>query len=120
MNFSMKMTTVDIYFDDLKKSKRKEVLDVIGSNKNYGALPIVSISADTDKKAHDLYCKLHKCLKIALTAPVQPNGDDLPIHANHIIVNLARSIESGETWYDASVDIWCGYFLELHGKEEKQ
>ena len=74
---------------------------------------------DPNKKAHDLYYKLHRCLKIALTASVQPNGDDLSIHANHIIVNLARSIESGETWYDASVDIWCGYFLNLYEKTRR-
>ena len=65
----------------------------------------------------DLYNKLHKCLKIALTAPTQKNGDELSCHANNIIRNLAKSIESGETWYDPTVEIWCDYFIGKHDKE---
>ena len=63
-----------------------------------------TIIEDPNKKAIDLYYKLHRCLKIAITAPAQPNGDNLSIHANNIIRNLAKSIESGETWYDESLD----------------
>ena len=72
------------------------------------------VQEDPNQKAHDLYYKLHKCLKIALTAPIQPNGDDLSVHANSIIRHLAKSIESGETWYDASLDNWCDYFLNMN------
>lgn len=71
-----------------------------------------------DEKAIKLYYKLHECLKISLTAPIQPNGDNLSCHANRIIVHLAKSIESGETWYDPSVDCWCDYFIEsVEGKQ---
>lgn len=69
-------------------------------------------------KAHNLYYKLHNCLKISLTAPVQPNGDNLSVHTNNIILKLAKSIESGETWYDSSVEAWCDYFLERNSKSE--
>ena len=65
----------------------------------------------------DLYNKLHKCLKIALTTPKQKNGDELSCHTNNIIRNLAKSIESGETWYDPTVEIWCDYFISKHDKE---
>lgn len=70
-----------------------------------------------EKPALDLYYKLHKCLKIALTAPIQPNGDDLSCHANSIICNLAKSIESGMKWYEPTVDIWCNYFLVFHSMD---
>lgn len=80
----------------------------------------VTVIEDPNKKAHDLYYKLHRCLKIALTAPRQPNGDSLSVHANSIIVSLAKSIESGETWYDASLDCWCDYFLSMNENEERQ
>ena len=79
-----------------------------------------TVQEGQNKKAHDLYYKLHRCLKVALTAPIQPNGDNLSIHANSIIVSLAKSIESGETWYDASLDCWCDYFLSMNEKGERQ
>jgi hypothetical protein len=61
---------------------------------------------DPNKRAIDLYYKLHKCLKKAMST------DDLGCHVNDIIVNLAKSIESHETWYDALIDVWCDYFLK--------
>lgn len=67
-----------------------------------------------EKLALDLYYKLHKCLKIALTAPAQPNGDDLSCHANNIICYLAKSIENNMKWYEPTVDIWCNYFLDTY------
>lgn len=63
-------------------------------------------------KAIELYYKLHKCLKISITAPTQPNGDELSCHTNRIICYLAKSIESGQKWYDVTVDVWCDYFIE--------
>ncbi len=65
---------------------------------------------DSNKKAIDLYNKLHKCLKISLDPK---NDDNLSCHTNNIIVNLAKSIESVETWYDVSVDVWCDYFIKM-------
>lgn len=70
-----------------------------------------------DQKARELYYKLHRCLKKSLSGAQSLNGDDLSCHANNIIRYLAKSIESGETWYDASVDIWCDYFLEGKTKQ---
>lgn len=67
-----------------------------------------------NENAHELYYKLHKCLKISLTAPIKKNGDDLSCYANNIICYLAKSIESGETWYNASVDVWCDYFIKMN------
>lgn len=67
-----------------------------------------------DEKAIELYYKLHKALEISITAPIQPNGDSLSVHTNNIVRHLAKSIESGETWYDASVDGWCDYFIKMH------
>ena len=64
-----------------------------------------TITEAPNKKAIDLYYKLHKCLAKAL------NSDVLSCHANNIIVNLAQSIESQETWYDPNTDAWCDYFL---------
>lgn len=64
----------------------------------------------------DLYNKLHKCLKIALTAPTQRNGDELSCHANNIIRYIAKSVDSGETWYDPTVEGWCDYFIGMHDK----
>ena len=74
----------------------------------------ITIIEDPNKKAIDLYYKLHKCLKISLdhNNNPKPNGDSLGCHTNSIIVNLAKSIESGEKWYDASIDGWCDYFIE--------
>ena len=72
----------------------------------------------TDKKAHDLYYKLHKALDISITAPIRPNGDSLSVHTNNIVCYLAKSIESGEKWYDASVDSWCDYFLKSTSPDE--
>lgn len=74
----------------------------------------ITIIEDPNKKAQDLYYKLHKCLKISLDPNNNPrqNGDNLSCHTNNIIVNLAKSIESQETWYDESVDAWCDYFIE--------
>ena len=80
----------------------------------------VTVMEDPNKKAHDLYYKLHRCLYIALTAPIQPNGDNLSCHANDIIRSLAKSIESGETWYDTLIDCWCDYFLSMNEKEDWQ
>lgn len=73
----------------------------------------ITIMEDPNKKAIDLYYKLHKCLKISLDPKNNPmqNGDNLSCHTNNIIINLARSIESGETWYDVSIDVWCDYFI---------
>ena len=73
-----------------------------------------------DERAINLYYKLHRCLKIALTAPVQPNGDNLSCHANNIIRHLAKSIESGEKYYDPTIDVWCDYFLDMNDKEESK
>lgn len=65
----------------------------------------VTIIEDENKAAIDLYYKLHRCLKKAM-------GDEkLSCHVNKIICHLAKSIESGETWFDASLDVWCDYFL---------
>lgn len=74
----------------------------------------ITIIEDLNKKAQDLYYKLHKCLKISLDPKnnPRPNGDNLSCHTNNIIVNLAKSIESEETWYDDSIDTWCDYFIE--------
>lgn len=59
-----------------------------------------------DEKAIELYYKLHKCLKKAMG-----NEEKLGCHVNNIIVKLAKSIESKETWYDERTDTWCDYFL---------
>ena len=69
-----------------------------------------TIIEDKNRKAHDLYYKLHKCLKRSLSGETE-NGDDLSCHTNAIVLHLAKSIESGETWFDESVDCWCNYFL---------
>lgn len=58
-----------------------------------------------DEKAMAIYYKLHKCLAKAM------NDEELVCHVNNIVVKLAKSIESGETWYDESTDKWCDYFL---------
>ena len=65
-----------------------------------------AVIIDPNKQAIDLYYKLHKCLVRAMS------NDDLGCHINNIIVSLAKSIESQETWYDSSVDVWCDYFLK--------
>ena len=58
-----------------------------------------------NEKAIAIYYKLHKCLTKAM------NDEELSCHVNNIIVKLAKSIESGETWYDEATDKWCDYFL---------
>lgn len=81
----------------------------------HGSYEILSVeSMEQEEKAHSLYYKLHDCLKVSLDEKNNPlpNGDYLSCHTNNIIVKLAKSIESGETWYDASTDVWCDYFLE--------
>ena len=75
----------------------------------------MTITTIENEKAINLYYKLHKALKISIVAPTQPNGDSLSTHTNSIVKYLAKSIESGETWYDATVDAWCDYFIK--GKE---
>lgn len=69
-----------------------------------------TIIEDENKKAHDLYYKLHKCLRRSLSGKAE-NGDELSCHTNSIVLYLAKSIGSGETWFDESVDGWCNYFL---------
>lgn len=69
------------------------------------AVKIAEIIEDENKKAIDLYYKLHKCLKKAMSE------EKLGCHINNIIVALAKSIESQETWYDESIDVWSDYFL---------
>lgn len=59
-----------------------------------------------DRKPVDLYYKLHECLKKAMA------DEKLSCHINSIVVYLAKSIESQETWFDASCDAWCNYFLQ--------
>ena len=71
-----------------------------------------TITEDPKKKGIDLYYKLHKCLTRSLSGKAQ-NGDELSCHTNNIIRYLAKSIESNEEWYDASVDAWCDYFLSF-------
>lgn len=75
---------------------------------------MIIIKESPNKKAMELYDKLHKCLKISLDPS---NRENLSCHTNNIIVNLAKSIESGETWYDVSIDVWCDYFIEMAGKQ---
>ena len=65
-----------------------------------------TVIEDKNKQAIDLYYKMHKCLEKAM------NSDKLGCHVNNIIVRLAKSIESQETWYDATYDTWCDYFLK--------
>lgn len=66
-----------------------------------------------NEKAIELYYKLHKCLKRAM------RNEKLGCHVNNIIVKLAKSIESGETWYDEATDGWCDYFLSFErGRKE--
>jgi len=62
-------------------------------------------------KAQEFYYKLHKCLKIAL------NNDKLSCHANNIIVQLGKSIESQYKYFDQSFDSWCDYFLSMNTKQ---
>jgi len=65
----------------------------------------VVIEESVKRLAIDLYFKLHKCLEKAMET------EKLSCQVNSIIVKLAKSIESNETWYDASTDVWCDYFL---------
>lgn len=80
----------------------------------HGDYEILSVeSVAYEEKGHTLYYKLHDCLKVSLDEKNNPlpNGDYLSCHTNNIIVNLAKSIESAETWYDANLEMWCDYFL---------
>lgn len=71
----------------------------------------ITITADPNRKGKDLYYKLHKCLRRAM------DEEKLSCHVNDIIVNLAKSISSKETWYDDLIDAWCDYFLRSGKKE---
>lgn len=72
----------------------------------------IKVECVENERAHNLYYKLHKALEISITAPIQPNGDSLSVHTNSIVCYLAKSIQSGETWYDPFVDSWCYYFID--------
>ena len=61
---------------------------------------------DENQEAREFYYKLHRCLKRAMS------DEKLCCHVNNIIVQLGKSIESQYTYYDASFDAWCDYFLE--------
>lgn len=61
---------------------------------------------EDNQKSIELYYKLHKCLRKAISE------EELGCHVNNIIRHLAKSIESEETWYDSFIDIWCDYFLK--------
>lgn len=60
-------------------------------------------------EARQFYYKLHQRLRLAL------GNDDLSCHANSIIVELGKSIESQQTYYNPSFDKWCEYFLRCNG-----
>jgi hypothetical protein len=57
-------------------------------------------------QGQSLYFKLHRCLEKAMS-----DKENLGCHVNDIVLYLARSIKSGETWYDSFADVWCDYFL---------
>lgn len=55
----------------------------------------------------DYYYKLWGALKKALA-----DEDELGCHANSIVVELGKSIESQYTYYNAGFDGWLDYFLK--------
>lgn len=78
-----------------------------------------TIIPDQNERAHNYYYKLHRCLKISLSGNAV-NGDSLSVHTNDIVRALAKSIESGETYVDNLMDVWCDYFIECNEKIMEQ
>ena len=61
-----------------------------------------------------LYKKLHRCLKIAM------DHEELKRHVDSIVLQLAKSIDSGETRYKTSVDTWCDQFIERTSRADEE
>lgn len=60
------------------------------------------------------YYTLHACLKRAI------ESEELSCHADSIIVELAKSIESRQTYYNAGMDVWCDYFLRTTAPADEE
>lgn len=65
----------------------------------------------TEGVCHDFYYKLWKALEIAM------NNERLGCHCNSIVVQLGKSVESAEQYYDKSFDAWLDYFIEMNEKK---
>lgn len=57
-------------------------------------------------RGQNFYYKLWACLNKSMST------SDLEMHANNIIIHLAKSIESQAAYYDQTMDAWCDYFMK--------
>lgn len=65
----------------------------------------------TEGVCRDFYYKLWRALEIAM------KDESLSCHCNSIVVQLGKSIDSAEQYYDKSFDGWLDYFLAMNEKK---